>query len=190
MTCIVGLVHNGAIYMGGDSAGTNSDLEFSIRLDPKVFLLKNRFIVGFTTSFRMGQLLRFSLRLPNQRQGQGDYEYMCTAFIDAVRKCFYVGGYMGKEKDGGDRENGGRFLVGYRGVLYDVGGDFQVGINQDPYYSVGFGNNAAFGSLFTTAPLGLEPEKRITLALEAATHFSAGVRPPFVILRLPSAKKR
>ena len=175
--------------MGGDSAGVEG-LNIKVRLDPKVFVLKERFIIGFTNSFRMGQLLNFSLKLPPQKQAQSDYQYMCTDFINTVRKCFDAGGYMGKDKEGGNREEGGSFLVGYRSMLYEIGEDFQVGINKEPYCSIGCAEDYAHGSLFSTAKLDLSPEERITHALETAAYFSAGVRPPFVILQLSRPRKR
>lgn len=189
MTCIVGLVHKGTVYMGGDSAGVNGT-DIKIRLDPKVFILKDRFIVGFTSSFRMGQLLHFSLKLPLQKRAQSDYQYMCTNFINSVRKCFGAGGHMGKDKEDGEREDGGNFLVGYRSVLYEIAEDFQVGINSEPYCVLGSGNGYAHGSLLTSAKLNLSPEERITCALEAAAHFSTEARPPYILLSLPPPKKR
>lgn len=188
MTCIVGLVHDGSIYMGGDSCGV-SGYDLKVRLDPKVFVLDKRFVIGFADSFRMGQLLRFSLKLPAQTKHQDDYEFMCTSFVDAVRKCFGDGGFLGKNNDDSEREEGGSFLVGYRGVLYEVDVDFQVGINQEPYCALGCGASYAHGSLFATATLGWDPEKRIVNALEAAVNFSTSVRGPFVILKLPSEEK-
>ena len=176
--------------MGGDSAGT-SETDIKIRLDPKVFFVdKKRFLIGFTSSFRMGQLLNFSLKPTLQMKAQSDYEYMCTDFVNSVRKCFRDGGYMGKDKTDGEREEGGSFLVGYQGTLYQIESDFQVGINQDPYCSIGCGEGYAHGIMLNTAKLGLSPKKRITLALEAATYFSNSVRPPFVILHLPPPRKR
>lgn len=189
MTCIVGWVHKGTIYMGGDSAAVGG-MDIKVRLEPKVFIVNNSFIIGFTGSIRMGQLLRFSLKPGMQRKSQTDYEYMCTDFINTVRKCFTAGGFMGKDKEDGEREEGGSFLVGYHGVLYEIASDFQVGINSEPYCSLGCGEDYAHGSLFTTAKLNLSPQEKITYALETATHFSTGVRPPFIILQLPPSKKR
>lgn len=189
MTCIVGLVYKGSVYIGGDSAGT-SGTDIKIRLDPKVFIIQKRFIIGFTSSFRMGQLLNFSFKPTLQMKAQSDYEYMCSDFISAVRKCFNDGGFMEKDKTDGNRDEGGNFLVGYRGVLYEIGEDFQVGINEEPYCSVGCAEDYAHGSLYTTAMLRMSPKRRITLALEVATHFSTAVRPPFIILRLPHPTKK
>ncbi len=156
MTCIVGLVHKGTIYMGADSAATGGT-DIKVRLDQKVFIVKDRFLVGFTDSFRMGQLLNFSLKPTLQKKTKSDYQYMCTDFINSVRECFEDGGYMGKDKEDSEREEGGSFLVGYKGVLYEIEKDFQVGMNKDPFCSIGCGQDYAHGSLFTTAKLDSSP---------------------------------
>ncbi len=95
MTCIVGFTKNNKVYIGGDSAGV-SGLNISIRKDPKVFK-RGKFLIGYTSSFRMGQLLRFNLNVRDQDESQSDYEYMCTDFIDSVRKCLKDGGYLNIE---------------------------------------------------------------------------------------------
>src|SRR5271166_2425691 len=106
MTAIVGLVDNGDVYIGGDSAGV-AGLSLSIRSDEKVFG-NGPFLCGFTSSFRMGQLLRYKFSPPAQTVHQNDMEYMVTSFIDACRQCFSANGY-GDEK----ATVGGTFLVGY-----------------------------------------------------------------------------
>jgi ATP-dependent protease HslVU (ClpYQ) peptidase subunit len=63
MTCIVGMVENGKVYIGGDSAGV-SGFDYHIREDQKVFQ-NGDMIFGFTSSFRMGQLLQYSLKIPD-----------------------------------------------------------------------------------------------------------------------------
>jgi hypothetical protein len=55
MTCIVGIVENGKVYMGGDAAGVNG-YSVRVRKDPKLFKV-GEFLFGYTSSFRMGQLL-------------------------------------------------------------------------------------------------------------------------------------
>lgn len=177
MTCIVGLVDKGNVYMGGDSAGVGG-LSITIRDDEKVFV-NGPFIMGFTTSFRMGQLLRYKFKVPQQTTDQTDMEYMVTTFIDAVRKCFAENGY-GKMADR-DHNKGGTFLVGYKGNLYAIHDDFQVGKPNLQYDAVGCGEDIALGSLYSTK--GKKPEERVKLALEAASKFSAGVAPPFVLVK-------
>ena len=50
------------MYIGGDRAGV-AGLSLTVRADEKVFQ-NGEFLMGFTTSFRMGQLLRYSLKPP------------------------------------------------------------------------------------------------------------------------------
>ncbi|HEY3010102.1 MAG TPA: hypothetical protein VGJ63_18860 [Micromonosporaceae bacterium] len=177
MTAIVGLVHRGTVYLGGDSAGV-SGLDLAVRADTKVFR-SGRYLLGFTTSFRMGQLIRYSLEPPPPR---GDLDrFMATRFIDAVRDCLKAGGWAKKENE---REEGGTFLVGVRGQLFTVYDDYQVGRAADGYAAVGCGDQVALGALYATADTGLKPRRRVKLALAAAERFSAGVRGPFVCLSI------
>jgi ATP-dependent protease HslVU (ClpYQ) peptidase subunit len=177
MTCIVGYVKKGTVTIGGDSAGVGG-LSITHRKDPKVFVA-GPFIMGFTSSFRMGQLLMSSnFKPPHQKKDQSDYDFMVTSFVDSVKKCFDDGGYSQKYTDGDDK--GGTFLVGYKGTLYMIENDFQVSESLENYESVGCGEEFAKGVLFAIDnEKNLEPREKIKLSLEAATHFSGGVRPPY-----------
>lgn len=174
MTCIVGVVHKNKVYIGGDSAGV-SNLDVIVRADSKVFTNRD-FVFGFTSSFRMGQLLRYSFTPPTRKEHQDVYEYMVTKFINQVRKCFRAGGYAKKNNE---VESGGTFLVGYHGRLFTIYDDFQVAESVQLYDAVGCGESYALGSLFATKLK--EPKARIQLALSAAEQFSGGVRGPFKI---------
>jgi len=178
MTCIVGFVDkNKNIYLGGDSAGV-SGLDITIRKDPKVFKI-GKMVMGYTSSFRMGQLLRFKLRIPKQPKRMDDYKYMCTLFIDSVRKCLKDNGYS---KVSNNEETIGEFIVGYKGCLYDINEDLQVGASEESYNVCGCGSHYALGSLATF--YSLNPKYRVLKALEVAEKFSGGVRRPFRIVTL------
>lgn len=180
MTCIVGLVDNGRVCIGGDSAGV-SGIDLIIRADKKVFR-SGDFVFGFTSSFRMGQLLRYSFVPPKHISDKSIDEYMVTDFVDAVRECLKKGGYATKQND---VETAGTFLVGYKGKLFCIEDDYQVGESSDDYYTCGCGYLIANGSLFATSKERLptiKPEDRILVALRAAENHSAGVRGPFTIV--------
>jgi ATP-dependent protease HslVU (ClpYQ) peptidase subunit len=176
MTCIVGLVEDGNVHIGGDSAGV-AGLSVTVRADRKVF--KNGdMIFGFTSSFRMGQLLRYSLIVPKRHPETDIDAFMHTTFIDAIRDCLKIGGFSRKENN---EETGGCFLVGYAGRLFRIDVDFQIGESVEGYDSVGCGEDLALGSLFTTTDFDLTAKERILTALKAAEKFSGGVRSPFHI---------
>lgn len=181
MTCIVGLVDNGVVFMGGDSAASGG-LAIETRADPKVFV-NGPMIFGFTSSFRMGQLLQYALQVPEQSRKKLDFAYLVTDFVDAVRELYRSKGFMGKAEE---REAGGTFLLGYHGALYAVSDDFQVVRLALPYAAVGCGADLALGAMYATDGCGLDPRARIRKALAAAEEFSAGVRGPFHVLRLPA----
>lgn len=176
MTCIVAYKKDGVVYMGGDSAAVGG-LEVHERKDAKVFIVQ-KFLIGYTSSFRMGQLLRFKLKVPKQGK-ESDYEYMCTKFIDEVRKVLTDNGFTRKDNNADEI---GTFLVGYKGNIYGVCDDLQVGENLDDYDAVGCGSKYAHGALNILSRLDLEPEKIVLGALKTATKFSGGVRPPYIIL--------
>lgn len=184
MTCIVGLEENGTVFIGADSASIAPEtLEICRRADEKVFLTDDgNFILGFAGSFRIGQLLRYALVPPPQKVDQDDMAYLVTDFIDAVRTMQKDKGSLKKENEVEEHE--AMFLLGFNGKLYVVEGDFQVGRPVDNFMSVGSGANIALGAMHATKDLGIPAEKRIILALEAATEFSAGVRAPFHVLKL------
>lgn len=174
MTCIVGVQHDGQVIIGGDSAATTG-YEITARADSKVFRV-GPYVMGFTTSFRMGQLLRYSFHPPAVDTWDVD-RFMATRFVDKVRDCLRDGGFMSVNSS---QEAGGDFLVGVAGHLYRICSDFQIARALDGYDAVGCGADLARGSLFTTR-LNPEPHTRVTSALEAAAHHSAGVAPPFTI---------
>jgi hypothetical protein len=178
VTCIVGLVDSahGRIYMGGDSAGVGY-YNLTVRRDPKVFR-NGPYLLGFTSSFRMGQLLRFAFQPPTHPDGMDIERFMATTWVDAVRECLKAGGFARKNSDA---EEGGTFLVGYRGRLFRIENDYQVGEALDGYDAVGCGADLALGALYASGLAQRNSAERVFWALEAAERGSAGVRGPFTL---------
>lgn len=172
MTCIVGFVEGDTIWMGGDSAGV-SGWDLVIRADQKVFR-NGPMVLGFTTSFRMGQLLRHALTIPDRPASMDLDKYMVTVFVDAVRECLKSKGWAEKTNE---QEKGGEFLVGYESRLFAVHADYQIAAPVSQCYAIGSGGPFAMGALVATPHL--KGRKRIEGALKAAEQCSAGVRGPF-----------
>ncbi|WP_085034631.1 hypothetical protein [Ensifer aridi] len=172
MTCIVGLVNNGSVHIGGDSAASSGH-SLTIRADRKVFR-KQDFIFGFTTSFRMGQLLAHSFEPPERHAKTDVFAFMVTEFVNALRRCLQDGGFAQRHNEA---ERGGTFLVGYAGRLFKITSDYQVGESVDDLDACGCGEEIALGALF--ASRNSPPHERLTIALKAAERFSTGVRGPF-----------
>lgn len=178
MTVIAGLVDNGTVLLGGDSAGV-AGYSLTVRSDAKTFV-NGPYVFGFTSSFRMGQILRHSFD-PPILPTDGDLErFMCSTWIDSVRQALKDGGYARLDAN---QESGGTFLVGVAGRLFEVDSDYQVGEALDQFAAVGCGADVALGALYATVGSGMAGEDRIVLALRAAERHSAGVRGPFTLTR-------
>lgn len=177
MTCIVAYEKDGTVWMGGDSAGV-AGYSISARGDSKVFINKN-YLIGFTSSFRMGQILRYKLN-PSPCQTWDLEKHMSTTFIDEVRECLSKNGYL---HTASGVESGGTFLVATQGRIFVVDSDFQVGWNRVPYNAVGCGQDLALGVMHGLHKhQACRPDSIVHTALEAAAEFSAGVCGPYTIL--------
>lgn len=177
MTCIAGVVHDGKVYIGGDSAGVGG-YSLSVRADEKVFV-NGSFLFGFTSSFRMGQVLQYAFKPPKRYSDKSIMEFMVTDFIDAIREAFKGAGVAKKDSE---VETCGNFLVGYEGRLFNIMDDYQVGEAACGYDAIGCGMDIALGALHVSGDV--EPNSRIRGALAAAEQHSAGVRGPFKILNI------
>ena len=176
MTCIVGLVDDGVVYIGGDSASVGG-YDRSVETQPKVFR-RGDLLIGSSGCWRTMQLVHYKLQIPEHRRDkQSDREWLCVDFVDALRSCLKESG-LERKYDGAERTDG-LLLVGYHGHLDVVQGDYAVLESQDGYDAIGCGKGFALGSLYSTP--GLRGERRVQDALYTAAHFSAGVCEPFMV---------
>lgn len=182
-TCIVGIKHNGIVYIGCDSMAGNSDYGF-ISNNKKIFHVQNRaeIVCGYTTSFRMGQLIQYSDSLFNEDDflidGRIDEKYMVNVFVPNLQNLFSKGGF---EEVINNYHLGGTFLLGYRDKLFLIQNDYSVLESVDDYMACGCGESYALASLYTTEDCDMSVDCRIKKALESAAKYSYGVSAPFYI---------
>jgi ATP-dependent protease HslVU (ClpYQ) peptidase subunit len=183
-TCIVGLKHKGITYIGGDSFGSNSYMGMTYNTK-KVFHINDQkeIIVGYTSSFRMGQLIQYSNTLFNNDDflidNKINEKYFVNTFIPKLQDLFSKGGY---QENNNDVLLGGEFLIAYKNKLFVIQCDYSILESSDDYLACGCGESFALGSLYTTQNKKYTPEERILLALESASKFSTGVSGPFYLV--------
>jgi len=180
MTCIVALESGGKVWMGGDSASTaGSDLNLIVH--PKVFVV-NDFLIGYTTSFRMGQLLQYCMPYPENQCNGDDMRYMVAQFIPAVQAAFKSAGFSEVDNN---VERGGCFLVGYHGLIYSIYNDFQVTRHAGGFMAFGAGESYALGALAALDTMRQnDPESAIRNALVISERYCSAVRGPFCVVSL------
>ena len=176
MTCVVGIESIEGVTIGVDSASSNGH---TVHPSASGKLFRNGpLLLGFTTSWRMGQLLRYSMYVPTLDTWDVD-RWMATTFIDTVRRTLKDGGWASL-KDGA--EEGGTFLVGIAGRLYTVHGDYQATRSGHGYNSVGSGSTVALGALHSAADK--PAHERAIAALTAAAEHVTSVAAPFEVVTI------
>lgn len=179
MTCIVGIVDDhGTVYMGGDSVAI-AGYDVTIRRTPKIFK-KGNMLIGVAGYWRLAQVLQYLIELPEHPEHISDEEYIVAYFVELLREALKVTGYARKDME--QEHHDSSVLIGYRGQLYEVEGNYQVMDAVKNYYAIGSGAPYALGSLYTSE--GREPLERVKAALEAAEYFSGSVRSPFTYATL------
>lgn len=184
MTAIAGFINrtDGEVWIGGDSAGNQGHI-VHVRRDPKVFRRrldtvngKLEFIFGFAASFRAMQLVRYSWQIPEPRiMLQDAHEYLATSFVDSMRECLREGGFA---RDIDREEVGTECLIGFRGRLFRMDTDYQIGESVVGYDAIGSGGQVCLGALALTRN-HTKAGMRINDVLGAASFHCNGVEPPF-----------
>jgi len=181
MTCIVSVVEDGTVWMGGDSFahyGAESG-DVHISSDPKVQIV-GPCIVGIAGPSIVKDILR-TQKWPKKTR-KSAFDYLWSEFVPRLRKECERRGLI--ENKGGGETVPMQMLVGLHGELFNVDSGFNVGVVTRGYDSVGM-HAVALGALWATRNAKLPPAVRIEIALNAEVEHSALVRGPFHILSLP-----
>ena len=179
MTCIIGLLDDGKVYMGADSLGATGWDCYTLK-QKKIFK-KGRYLVGVTGRLRTLSILSAAPSPPEPNNGSKvTYRFMVREFIPWLKKEMSEAGFA-KRKDEVDEMTDSWLIVGTDESLFMVAADYALIQTDKSYLAGGCGEGYALGSLFSSTG---EPKDRIKSALKAAEEFSAGVRGPFHILEV------
>jgi ATP-dependent protease HslVU (ClpYQ) peptidase subunit len=180
MTCVIGIVKDGEVHLGGDRLVTYSSGCSLTKQMPKIYK-KGNFLIGTAGSARGGQVLAFDIDIPNIIEGQDELEYLVINFIDALRKANKEAGhhYIENETEQSDIH----VLIGLNGRLFYIENYYYVHEIVD-YFAIGSGSHFALGSLYHTNDCDLPVKERILTALETASYFDKGVQEPFDYISL------
>lgn len=184
MTCIAAVAHEGRVYMGGDSAGITDDSVLSLGIGNETKIWESEGILfGCCGSFRLSQILRWQMSIPQYNPSAEPLEYLTGGFITAMRESLREhGNLITLEEDTTENIDGG-ILLGFCGRVFEIYNDFGVGELIHGYGAVGCGAPVAVGALAATEGLDIKPTKRVRSALQAAERHSAGVRGPMTIIK-------
>lgn len=198
MTCIVTYKDNdGRIFMAGDRMGGNTArYETSQIANPKVFYKSltidqgshgsrvGKMMIGYTSSFRLGQLLEYKFKAPKYDCGDSPISYMIEKFVPKVID-LYDENYYGKKSDA-EKMNGGIILVAFKQKMFKIQNDFAVLEFTDNFMSCGCGSDYALAAMHIMHEDGnWGGESTVRRAILTAAKFSAYVDDTVDVLSLP-----
>lgn len=185
MTTVVAIAQDGVITMGADSRVTTGWTGSQTVL-PKVFLIRNEILIGYSGAVRLGNILAAELDPPERSASDSDAEYVISSLTTAIQQTLADNGYLKVENEQHSMGESG-LLIGYRGLLYQMGPDFGVFAPVNSYAALGSGDQFALGVLHATRNRR-DTHRRIIAALEASSHFDLWTAPPWRVLRLEKQK--
>lgn len=174
MTVLIGLEHDGVVYMGADSISTDG-YDRSVTLVPKIFHHPDGYLIGYAGSFRMGQILRYHLSCPGPIGLADSFAWMVQRLTESVRSCLKDFGFLGE----GSADTNWRIMVGLKGQLFTIEPDFQVARYACRFDTAGSGEQFARGAMLALSDQ--TPFERVRRSLEIATELSVMVTPPYLI---------
>lgn len=164
MTTIVAMIKDNKVYMGADHLGSDGFVKTEFVKNNKLF--KNGdFMIGYTTSYRMGQILEYSWAPPVRKENITDDQYFYKDVLDSIRQCFKDNDYG--DKNGPDYQ-AGNFLVGWKGRIFEV--QNAHALEHVKFASVGSGSYHALGALLALDIINhqAEPHRLLEIALDVA----------------------
>lgn len=181
MTCIIGLVHEGKVYIGGDRAAVDG-WKKNTSAHSKVFRV-GEFIIGTCGSHRMAQIIEYEFKPTVQAEGEADLHYLVVTVASELRTLLSSRGIIGKNDDNEDEFEGG-CLVGYKGNLYRLSSNFQIAHFERHFDGIGSGSPFALGAMQVMETNNYDPATKVRIALETSGILCCDVAPPYDVLTL------
>lgn len=170
MTVIIGFIDKSKIYIGGDRLASNGHSKEEIAY-PKVFK-KGKFLFGYTTSFRFGEILQYDFEPPfHSKDIEDDREYMVSIFIPELRNSLENGKYSASDAYG----KSGVAIIGYKGRLYTLQDDWCLLEYSSGVHTIGAGAEYAVGAMSVLKDLDMPTENKIRKAIQITSEYCVSV---------------
>jgi hypothetical protein len=177
MTLVAGVISGNKVILVGDrSALDPEDLSVESITQKKVFK-RGELVFGGAESFRMLQLLEHVFE-PPVLDTDNVPRYLVTKFVPELRELMTDNGF---NESGDEASPPGPLLVGARGRLFLIQGDYAVLESTDVFNAIGLGKTAFFGAMraLDAAVPEIAPYYRLMTAIEASAASTFAVTSPF-----------
>jgi len=179
MTVVLADTQDETLIFAADSAASNGDEIYTIAM-PKVFA-RGSYLFGYTGSYRIGQILRHYVELPEPPEREAE-RFLVREAVPILRAAVLEQGAAGPGRDFLGEKTA--LLVGFRGRTWCIGTDLTV-TPEAAYGAIGSGRLRAYGAFHALYAAGVGPaRRRLELVLEATAEHTANVRRPWQLVSL------
>lgn len=181
MTCVVAISDGVNVYMGSDSAISDSDTGnmSNLRL-PKIFI-RDEYLIGYSGSIRFGKFIQHSFEfpiVPEWAVGSDKLdEFINGSVIPEMKIQTSSHELEPKEKEVFS------LLIGIRGHIFEVDNEWGAYEVLDNYAAIGSGGPIALGAIYASNAIG-SPESKLILGLKSAIKFNAFCKEPYTIYKI------
>lgn len=182
MTTIAAVQGPSWAVIGADSQVSEDNKVYQL---PEMFsklVEKGPYLIGIAGDFRAVNIVRHEFVPPIPRKLGVEYldKFMVSRFVPKLRQAFERN-YYGK-----DNETGSALIVAVRGVLYEIGSDYDCIREERGLYSIGSGSQFALGALSALASERVRTlggaREMVSDALGAAILYDSGTSAPVTIV--------
>jgi 20S proteasome alpha/beta subunit len=142
MTCIVAFKTDKHVILAGDFMASNG-FNYDLVKSSKVYQKNDEICIGYTSSFRLGQILEYYWTPPARLVNISEDQYIYIDLVESLRKVLKDYGY------GKDETFNGSFILTYKDRLFNVQSDCSILEYDIPIVSVGSGSDIARGILYS-----------------------------------------
>jgi ATP-dependent protease HslVU (ClpYQ) peptidase subunit len=182
MTTIAAVQGSSWVVIGADSQVSEDNKKYRLPDGFGKLVRNGEYLFGVAGDLRAVNILTHDFRPPAPRKDADRKlldKFMTSRFIPKLKSCFDMNFY------GKDSEHGSMFVVAVRGVIYEVGSDYDCIRDERGLYSVGSGSQFALGALHAldTKPRSIASGRgMVRSALMASCSYDSGTSEPVTIV--------
>lgn len=177
MTVIVGLVEDDKVWIGADSLVSAGDYGMR-QIEPKL-IKKGEFLFAGTGAVSAFQHVLHTIIIPPVKEDQIPMDYLMNDLLPEIRSKLSLTGRLTDYH--GVQTAPLAMMIGWRGHLYCMYGDFCLIEPHKSFETMGIGEEYARGAMYVLEKTDYSGREKIKLALDAACEYSKGCSAPYTI---------
>jgi ATP-dependent protease HslVU (ClpYQ) peptidase subunit len=196
MTCIIAWTNGEKTIMASDSAVMVDEDKIEELKEPKFQTLRSKhnpdMLIGISGRFKSLQAISHLQTIDIPKDAYDDpLLFLITSFLPLLKEVLNQEGLLIEDEETQETLHESRFLVAYRGQLFEIGSEFIVSQYAGCFRAIGSGADYAMTAMKTMEKIcpQTEPEVLIRTGMEMAILYSSSVRGPIKMATISSKKE-